>query len=191
MKCGDITSRNLETLSERDTIAAAARLMAEAGVGFLPVCDAAGRVVGVVTDRDLVTRALARGVDAATTSAAMIMSAPAVTCLASADLRRAEELMTAERKSRLVVTNEDGTIAGVLSVVDLVERAPRREALDTLKAILWREALGPRAGARPGTTMLKDLPIAPAASASSDDEAPRPTVFTGGRHDPGAKEFPS
>src|SRR5881394_111224 len=53
MKCQDIMSRNLETLTERDTIGRAARLMATTGVGFLPVCDADLRVIGVVTDRDL------------------------------------------------------------------------------------------------------------------------------------------
>jgi CBS domain-containing protein len=188
MKCRDIMSRNLETLSETDTIATAARLMAEAGVGFLPVCDAQDRVIGVVTDRDLVTRALARGLDAATTSAAMVMSAPAITCLADTALTSAEELMAAERKSRLVVTNDDGSIAGVLSIVDLVERAPSRKALETIKTILWREALGPRAGARPGVALLKDLSI---AKAGSDETEARATVFTGGRHDTGTKEFPS
>src|SRR5258707_11474033 len=101
MKCSDIMSRNLETLSESDTIARAAGLMADAGVGFLPVCGSNRKVIGVVTDRDLVTRGLARGIDPETTSAAMIMTTPAITCLADADLRRAEELMAGERTERL------------------------------------------------------------------------------------------
>ena len=60
MKCGDIMSTNLEWLTEQDTIDVAASKMAEAGVGFLPICDAEKRVVGVVTDRDLVTRGIAK-----------------------------------------------------------------------------------------------------------------------------------
>jgi CBS domain-containing protein len=188
MKCRDIMSRNLETLSETDTIAAAARRMADDGVGFLPVCDAKGKVLGVVTDRDLVTRAIAKGLDARTTSAAMVMTAPALTCRADADLRRAEELMAGERKARLVIT-EDGVAVGVLSVADLVEHGPGRDALKTLRAVLYREALGPRGGARPGTRMLRDLPLAPAPA---DDEVhPTATVFAGGHHDAGAKEFPT
>lgn len=187
MKCSDIMIRDLEMLSENATIAEAARRMAEAGIGFLPICDASQKVIGVVTDRDLVTRALAQGLDPETTSAALVMTSPPVTCLAEADLRDAEDLMAKERKARLLLTNQDGTLAGVLSIADLVERAPKRQAAETLQAILWREALGPRAGARRGQPLLRDLPIAPA---SSDDIRPTVTVFTGGRHDTGSKEFP-
>src|SRR6185312_4244708 len=82
MKCSEIINRNVEWLTETDSVLKAASVMAEAGVGFLPICDARQRVIGVVTDRDLATRALAQNVKPETTSAAMVMSAPAVTCLA-------------------------------------------------------------------------------------------------------------
>jgi CBS domain-containing protein len=188
MKCRDIMSTNLETLSERDTISDAAKRMEDAGVGFLPICGADQKVVGVVTDRDLVTRGLAKGVNPNTTSAAMVMSSPALTCLADADLERVEEMMAGERKARIVLTNEDGTLAGVVSVADIIEHAPSRRALATIKAMLWREALGPRAGAAPGQARLRDLPLAPA---SSDETSPHASVFSGGHHDHGSKEFPS
>jgi CBS domain-containing protein len=55
MKCTDIMNKNLEWLTEKDTIFKAATVMAEAGIGFLPICDAHMHVVGVVTDRDLTT----------------------------------------------------------------------------------------------------------------------------------------
>src|SRR6476620_5270649 len=69
MKCTDIMSKNLEWLTEKDTVLKAAAIMAEAGVGFLPICDARRRVIGVVTDRDLAIRALAKKVAADSTSA--------------------------------------------------------------------------------------------------------------------------
>jgi CBS domain-containing protein len=189
MKCRDIMSQNLETLSERDSVGRAARLMATTGVGFLPVCDAELRVVGVVTDRDLVTRGLAYDRDGETTWVAKVMTAPVVTCPADADLRVAEQLMAEQRKSRLVVIDEEGRLAGVLSIADLIERAPQREALQTLKAVLWREALGPRAGALRGQPMLRDLPPPPIMRPS---DLPHPTgdVFTGGNHAGSTKEFP-
>jgi CBS domain-containing protein len=189
MKCRDIMSRGLETLGERDTIARAATLMADAGVGFLPICGDDRKVIGVVTDRDLVTKGLARGLDAKTTSAEMVMTAPALTCLADADLRSAEELMARERKGRLVVTNDDGTIAGVISLADIMERAPNRDALKTFRGVLWREALGPRGGAAPGTTLLREMALA--KDPSDDETRATPTIFTGGHHDNGAKEFPT
>lgn len=57
MKCGDAMKRNLEWLDEKDTILTAATLMAEAEVGLLSLCDARTHFIGVVTDRDLATRA--------------------------------------------------------------------------------------------------------------------------------------
>ena len=86
MKCADVMNKNLEWLTEKDTIFKAATVMADAGIGFLPICDARMHVVGVVTDRDLTTRALAKRLAPETTSAAMVMSSPVVTCLETADV---------------------------------------------------------------------------------------------------------
>jgi CBS domain-containing protein len=190
MKCADIMSNTVEWLTERDSVLKAARVMAESGVGFLPICDTLGRVIGVVTDRDLATRALAKNVDADTTSAALVMSSPAITALASTDVRDAEELMAQERKARLVITDQEGKLAGVLSLTDLVEHAPRRQSLRTLSAVLWREAVGPRGGATPDEPLLKDDPLVRRLPPPTDDAEARTTVFTGGRWSVGTKEFP-
>jgi len=190
MKCTDVMNRNLEWLTEKDTIFKAATVMADAGIGFLPICDARMRVVGVVTDRDLTTRALAKRLTPETTSAAMVMSSPVVTCLATADVGDAEDLMAAERKSRLVITDADGKLAGIVSLADLIEQVRGRKSLETVRAVLWREALGPRAGAPKGQPLLKDDPIA--RNQPLDDELKvRPTVVTGGHHTIGTKEFPT
>ena len=190
MKCADIMSKNLEFLSDKDTIQKAATLMAEAGIGFLPICDAEEKVVGVVTDRDLTTRALAKKIAPEKTSAAMVMTAPAITILETADVREAEALMAEERKSRLVITNAKGKVVGVLSLADLIEHAPGRESLKTVRAVLWREALGPRAGAGKNDPLLKDDPVARKLPRPSDDVDVKPTVFTGGHRDVDTKEFP-
>jgi len=185
MRCRDIVAtENAESLPENATVADAARSMAAAGVGFLPICDADSRVLGVVTDRDLVVNAIARGRDPATTPVTAVMSRPAVSCFIDGDLGMAEELMAEQQRSRIVLTDEDGRLAGVLSIADIAERAPKREALRTLQAVLWREALGPRAGAPADQKPF----LTPAA----DDERPRDeaTVFTGGHHDDGYTEFP-
>ena len=189
MKCVDVASEYYETLSEGDSLARAAEVMAESGVGFLPICDAERKVLGVVTDRDLVIAGMAKGMDPTTTPATRIMSAPAITCLAEADLRVAEDLMSEERKARIVLIEEDGRLAGVVSIADIIEKAPRRQALRTLKAVLWREALGPRAGAPRGQPMLQDEPEPPRVR---DADLPHtdPATFHGGQHDPGMTEFP-
>jgi len=190
MNCGDIMSRNLESLKETDTVATAATKMAGAGVGFLPICDGQGRAIGVITDRDVTTRAVARG-RAMDTPVKAIMSAPAITCPSASSLRVAEELMAEERLSRLVITDRDGRVAGILSLADLIEHAPGRQALHTAKAVLWREALGPRGGALPGERLLKDEPIAPEPPAKDHaDDSAKSSVFTGGHWSTDTKEFP-
>lgn len=191
MRCGEIMSKNLEWLTEQDSIVKAATVMADAGIGFLPICDAAKRVVGVVTDRDLTTRALAKKVPSESTSVELVMTSPAITCLETADVRAAEELMASERKARLVITDIDGKLTGVLSLADLIEHAPARSSLETVRAVMWREALGPRAGATREQPLLKDDPIAQNQPSPSDDARVRPSVFVGGHHDTGTKEFPS
>ena len=191
MKCTDIMNKNLEWLTEKDTIFKAATVMAEAGIGFLPICDAHMHVVGVVTDRDLTTRALAKRLAPETTSAAMVMSSPVITCLATADVGEAEDLMAVERKSRLVITDADGKLAGIVSLADLVEHVRGRKSLETVRAVLWREALGPRAGAPKGQPLLKDDPIARNQPKPDDEIKVRPTVVTGGHHTIGTKEFPT
>jgi CBS domain-containing protein len=192
MKCSDIMNKNVESLSEGDTIQKAAEVMADAGVGFLPICDSARRVVGVVTDRDLTVRALAKKVAAGSSSAALVMTAPALTCLAGADVREAEDLMAEERKSRVVITDEEGRLVGVVSLVDLLEKVPGRRALQAARAVLWRDALGPRGGAAPGEPLLKDDPKARALPRPSDDITVRETVMTGGHRSQGdLKEFPT
>jgi len=191
MKCADIMSKNLEWLNEKDTVLKAAAIMAETGIGFLPICDAHKHVVGVVTDRDLATRALAKKVAADTTSATLVMSSPAITCLETADIRDAEELMAEERKGRLVVTDSEGRLARVLSLADLVEHASGRQSLKTVRAVLWREALGPRGGAAKGEPLLKDDPIAQNQAMRADGQTEPSTVFTGGHRSTDTKEFPS
>jgi len=189
MKCGDIMSKNVESVREQVTITAAAALMADSGVGFLPICDEAGRAIGVVTDRDVVTRAVARKLplDAPVHS---IMSAPVVTCPAAADLELAESLMVDERLLRLVITDRDDRVAGVLSLADVIEHASGRAALRTAQAILWRDALGPRGGAAPGEPLLKDEPISDEHAAREGVDGARSSVFTGGHWSTDTKEFP-
>jgi signal-transduction protein with cAMP-binding, CBS, and nucleotidyltransferase domain len=183
-------SKNLEWLNEKDSVREAAARMADAGIGFLPICDKWKKVIGVVTDRDLATRALAKKIDPDKTSATLVMTSPAITIVETADVRDAEALMAEERKARLVVTDAEGQLAGVLSLADLVEHASGRESLKTVRAVLWREALGPRGGATRADPLLKDDPAVRTLAPESDDVKVRDTVFTGGHRGVDTKEFP-
>ena len=190
MKCSDIMNKNVEWLTEKDSVRKAASVMAEAGVGFLPICDAEKRVIGVVTDRDLTTRVLAKKIDPDTTSAALVMSSPALTFLESAEVSEAEALMATERKARLVIIDADAKLTGVLDLADIVESAPGRQSLQTVRAIMWREALGPRGGAARGAPLLKDDPSAQNLPLPEDEATVRPTVFVGAHRSTDSTEFP-
>lgn len=183
MRCRDVVATEMtESLPENATAADAARVMTDSGVGFVPICDADRKVLGVLTDRDLVVKVIAAGADPATTPVTAIMSRPAIACFIDGDLSMAETLMIEEQKSRIVLTDQDGRLAAVLSIADIAERAPKREALRTLQLVLWREALGPRAGA----------PRDQAPFLTPDPHPPRDgeTVFTGGHRGSGYSEFP-
>jgi CBS domain-containing protein len=189
MKCSDIMSKNVELLFDGDSVDRAAAIMAGAQVGFLPVCDGDRKVLGVVTDRDLVTRVMAMGRNPKTTAVRDVMSSPALTCFVDADLHLAEDLMREEGKMHVVLVHQDGTLAGSISLAEIVENAPTREAIRTARSVSMRDALGPRGGAAPDEPLLQDEPIAPRLP-----EADRPhrddTVFARGRRATDTKEFP-
>src|SRR3954451_5045020 len=67
MKARDIMSRDTECVSTDDTLETAARRMAQQGVGAMPICGDDDRLKGMLTDRDIVVNAIARGKDVART----------------------------------------------------------------------------------------------------------------------------
>ncbi len=105
------------TIEVTGTLRQAAMLMEESGAGALAVLDG-GQLVGVVTDRDLVRRGLARDVpaDARVDS---VMSAPVVTIDADTDLHEAYALFSTHCLRRLAVMRE-GTLVGMITVDDLL-----------------------------------------------------------------------
>jgi CBS domain-containing protein len=116
----------------------AAHLMSEANVGFLCVVDERGRPVGVLTDRDIVVRAVARHrVDDATVADVMTHHAASVSEHAS--LTDAASVMSDHQCRRIAVTDDGGQIVGVLSLDDLL-----REAGDELQHVA-RAVRGARA----------------------------------------------
>ena len=132
MKISDVMSTNVAEVGPRDTLQTAAAKMAEINVGSLPVTDQ-GRLVGVITDRDIAVRAVANGsaADAAVESA---MSKGAVTVSADTPVQEAAELMRDKQIRRLYVVDGD-SLKGVASLGDFALEAKTQEAGETLKEI--------------------------------------------------------
>jgi CBS domain-containing protein len=118
MKTIDAVRRSGVALRPADTLQHAAELMEQAGVGSLAVVDDDGQLVGIVTDRDLVRRGLARGL-AADARVDGIMSSPVVTISADADLHDAFALFRTHAVRRLAVIRDD-QFTGMITVDDLL-----------------------------------------------------------------------
>jgi len=126
MKVRDAMAKTISTVSPSDTVGRVAQLMKKEDAGFIPVCDG-DRLVGVVTDRDLVVRCLAEGHSAPFDEpVAQVMSQGAHTIDAGEDLATAAEIMDRQEIRRLAVV-DGGRLVGVLSHGNLVQ-ATRGEA---------------------------------------------------------------
>ncbi|MEX0959272.1 MAG: CBS domain-containing protein [Burkholderiales bacterium] len=122
MKVERVFNQNIVHTTSSATLEQAARLMRDRHVGALLVTeDIAGKKpVGMVTDRDLVIRALAEGAGAQDRTIAEVMSAALATIPRSSNLFEALERMRANGMRRLAVTEPDGSVSGIVSADDLV-----------------------------------------------------------------------
>lgn len=96
-----------------------AQMMVDNDCGQIPVVDADGKPVGVVTDRDITVRVVAAGKDGAGATAADAMSTPCRTVNSDTSLYDCTCLMEAEKIRRIPVTDADGKLAGIVSIADL------------------------------------------------------------------------
>ena len=118
MKVCDLMSEKVVSIDRDEPVTAAARLLRSSNVGALPVCDSQGRLRGIVTDRDIVTRCVAAGADPAKTSVSEIMSRGVVTASPFDEVESAAKSMAGDQVRRLPVVNE-GRLVGVLSLCDM------------------------------------------------------------------------
>ncbi|MDP4110239.1 MAG: CBS domain-containing protein [Bacillota bacterium] len=118
MKVSQLMSSNVVSVSPEDTAITAARLFARNNIGALPVCMDDGKLRGIVTDRDIVTRCLAPESDPETTKIREIMTRGVISVTPEADIKEAARIMSGEQIRRLPVTS-DGKVVGMLSLGDM------------------------------------------------------------------------
>lgn len=121
MPIGTLCSRVVATAGPDETIQDAAGRMKEYGVGTLVVVGQEKRPQGIVTDRDVVVRCVASGLDPAGTSISEIMSSPVRSGHEAMPLAEALEGMQAQGARRMAVTGDDGELVGILSLDDVLE----------------------------------------------------------------------
>jgi CBS domain-containing protein len=138
MLCKQLMKEELEYCTESDTVRDVARRMREVEVGFMPVIDRGGVPAGVITDRDIALRVCAEDRQASATRVGDIMTREVVACGPEDPLEKAEEIMSARRKSRIMVVDQRGVLVGVISLSDLAD-ADEPHAVGTLRHVAQRE----------------------------------------------------
>jgi CBS domain-containing protein len=144
MKVRDIMTAEPKTASRDTTLAAAAQLLWGADCGMLPVVEG-GKLVGVVTDRDMYVAMATRDKPASQLTVGDVTTGKVWACGPDDDVHVALDTMASQRVRRLPVT-QDGALVGILSMNDLVlaagaDKAVRNdEVVATLKAICAHHA---------------------------------------------------
>ena len=118
MKIRDVMSTPVIRIHPEETVSVAARMLERSNIGALPVCGNDGRMCGMLTDRDIVTRCLAAGRAPSTTPVRAVMTTGVVSVGPDMELGLAAELMGRRQIRRLPVT-ENGRLCGMLSLGDL------------------------------------------------------------------------
>lgn len=139
MRCVELMKSHVECVRPHDTVQDAARIMRDKGIGFLPVCDADRRVLGTLTDRDIVIRCVAEDRALPQVAVEDVMTREVVSCSPEDGLAACEELMATHRKSRIMVCDDDERLVGVISLSDIAQHDRSRRAGKTLRKVTTRE----------------------------------------------------
>src|ERR1700687_3764651 len=134
MKVKDLMPPTPAIIRPEDTTSQAATLMKQNDCGAIPVVTDGGKLVGILTDRDIVLRVVAAGKDPRSTPVSAVMTADPVTLSPDSDADAAEKLM-ADRQVRRLPVVEGGHLVGILVTAQLARRGDAREVGETIKGI--------------------------------------------------------
>lgn len=134
MKARDLMTRHVHTCRVDATLAEAARTMWEADVGALPVVDDEGRVVAMITDRDICMAAYTQGVPLAASGVASAMSKQLVSCSPHASLHEIEQKMLSAQVRRIPVIDDLGTLVGIVTLGDIAHHTQSGSLLERFGA---------------------------------------------------------
>jgi CBS domain-containing protein len=123
----DVMTRGVRTLGPQDTVVLAAQAMEELDVGALPVCDGQ-RILGMVTDRDIVVRGVAQDLAPGKTRLEDVMSAEVEWVFEDEGLAEVAAKMQQLQIRRLPVLDRDKRLVGILSLGDLAARGDVQQA---------------------------------------------------------------
>jgi len=130
----DAMTSNPCTIDADQTVEYAARMLKQENVGLAPVVEG-NRLVGTLTDRDIVVRVVAEGRDPKTVKTREVASKDIVTIDPEQDLDEALRLMASHQVRRLPVVEEDGRVVGVLAQADVAQEAKEKKVGEMVEEI--------------------------------------------------------
>jgi len=125
----DVMTRDPACCSHNTTLDEVARMMVQNDCGEIPVVDSSDRPIGVITDRDIVVRAVAEGKNPTGHTVESVMTRPVVTVRADAPIEEVVATMERHRIRRVPVVDDGGCCTGIIAQADIaVEAAPEKAA---------------------------------------------------------------
>ena len=121
MKIREVMSTPVIRIHPQENVAVAARMMERCNIGAMPVCGNDGRLQGMITDRDIVTRCLAAERSPSATKVGDVMTAGIVAVRPDMEVSTAAALMGSRQVRRLPVM-ENGKLCGIVSLGDLSQK---------------------------------------------------------------------
>jgi CBS domain-containing protein len=140
MLCSELMKKDVACSNAKSSARQVAELMRDRNVGFVPICDDKGAVIGTITDRDLTVRVLASKKDPESTKASDVMSTGVITCKQEETLADVEQLMSKHKVSRIVVVDEQSAPIGVISLSDVATVETGGKSSAVLRSVSQREA---------------------------------------------------
>ena len=123
MTCAEVMTPAPTCCNPQHTTIEAAELMQREDVGLVPVTSEDGRkLIGVITDRDIVMKVVASGRDPRSTAVTEVMSTDLCTCLPQESVESVMELMATRQVRRIPIVDGHGTIVGIVSQADVATR---------------------------------------------------------------------
>ena len=135
MKVKDVMKQKVIEINPTEPVSVAARTLTQYNIGILPVCRENGRLCGVITDRDLVTRCVAAERNPDTTPVKTVMTGQVISVSPETELSSAATLMEMKQVKRLPVV-EKGRVCGIMSLSDMKDvKENNVEVTDVIEGI--------------------------------------------------------
>ena len=137
MKIKEIMTASPACCTPETSLREVAAMFVDHDCGAIPVVDNVDtrRPIGIVTDRDIACRAVAKGLNALELTARDCMSSPSVTVREDADLDECIESMESNRVRRIVVLDEFGRCCGIVSQADIALQGPRKKTAEVVREL--------------------------------------------------------